>query len=201
MARMTQLERRAATRGKLRTAARVAFARQGYGAVSIDGLTEAAGYSRGAFYANYASKQELLLELLAEVHESEIRAWEQLASEADDADGMFAAMEVRFNEFSRRKDWWLLQGELQLHAQRDAEFGAKYQQYSQEVMGKVEAMLATCAGRIAGGLVLDTRLAALALRALSLGIMFETTQHSDPGKVLVIVMRGLLSDAIEATGA
>ncbi len=192
MVRATQAERKERTRSILRSAARETFARQGFGAVSIDTLTEAAGFSRGAFYANYASKQELLLELLQESHEAELHAWHDLAANAVDPETLFIQMEDRFNRFAAAKDWWLLHGELQLHAGRDPTFGEKYRTFSDEAMALIEAMLEAVANRMPHPVQFDTRLAALGLRGLALGIMFESKGYTEAGSVLVMFIRALM---------
>ncbi len=58
-----QAERSAATRSALLMAAEQIFARDGFEAARIGDIALAAGRSRGAFYANFASKTELFLAL------------------------------------------------------------------------------------------------------------------------------------------
>ena len=55
----TQAERREATTSALLDAARDAFAREGYGASSLDEIVAAAGVSKGALYHHFAGKREL----------------------------------------------------------------------------------------------------------------------------------------------
>lgn len=62
--RMSREESQAATRGKLLAAATRLFAREGYVATSVDRIAAAAGYSKGAFYSNFDSKEQIFLELL-----------------------------------------------------------------------------------------------------------------------------------------
>src|SRR5881392_2661476 len=64
MARMTREERRAHTRMCLMEAAGKIFSRQGLQQASIDDVAEEAGFTKGAFYANFASKEELFLAML-----------------------------------------------------------------------------------------------------------------------------------------
>jgi AcrR family transcriptional regulator len=66
MARLTRAENRERTRAALREAAAELVAVQGLQATSIEQITERAGFSRGAFYANYRTKEELFAELLQE---------------------------------------------------------------------------------------------------------------------------------------
>ena len=62
--RLTRAEKQAATRAALLDAAADAITRVGYEAATVDGITEAAGFSRGAFYSNFDSKEELFLTLI-----------------------------------------------------------------------------------------------------------------------------------------
>jgi AcrR family transcriptional regulator len=62
--RLTRAQKRAATRDALLEAAAVVFARRGLVGASVEEITEEAGFSRGAFYSNFASKEELFLTLI-----------------------------------------------------------------------------------------------------------------------------------------
>lgn len=61
--RQTRAQTQAETRTRLLDAAAEEFAAHGFAGASIDAITARAGYSRGAFYSNFASKADLLLEL------------------------------------------------------------------------------------------------------------------------------------------
>jgi AcrR family transcriptional regulator len=61
---MTHRERRAATRRELVDAAAKVFALEGYGAASVDKVAEEAGFSKGAVYSNFDSKEALFMALL-----------------------------------------------------------------------------------------------------------------------------------------
>lgn len=63
MPRLTRAESQALTQRKIMDAARAAFARNGYGATSVDQIAEAAGFSKGAFYSNFATKDSLAVAL------------------------------------------------------------------------------------------------------------------------------------------
>jgi AcrR family transcriptional regulator len=54
------------TRQRLFDAAASVFERQGIGAASIEAITDAAGFTRGAFYSNFASKDELIIAMLSD---------------------------------------------------------------------------------------------------------------------------------------
>lgn len=57
---MRQAERRARTVGALLDAAEVSFARSGYEGATLDSVAAAAGVSKGAVYAHFTSKLEIL---------------------------------------------------------------------------------------------------------------------------------------------
>ncbi len=61
--RQTRAQTQAETRTRLLEAAAEEFAAHGFAGASIDAITARAGYTRGAFYSNFATKADLLLEL------------------------------------------------------------------------------------------------------------------------------------------
>ncbi|MGC1672196.1 MAG: helix-turn-helix domain-containing protein, partial [Candidatus Acidiferrales bacterium] len=59
-----QQARTAATRRKLLQAAEQLFARDGFEATRLEDIAAEAGYTRGAFYANFDSKEDIFFALL-----------------------------------------------------------------------------------------------------------------------------------------
>ena len=68
--RQTQAERRARTRTALLEAAARGLSRHGYGNLVLEQVAKEAGYTRGALYHQFASKQELTLAVAAWVEET-----------------------------------------------------------------------------------------------------------------------------------
>jgi AcrR family transcriptional regulator len=64
--RLTRQEQQAQTRGRLLEAATKVFTRKGMQQASIDEVAQEAGYTKGAFYANFKSKEDLFLAMLDE---------------------------------------------------------------------------------------------------------------------------------------
>lgn len=62
--RLTPERRRQMTRQALVEAAAEAFARKGFYGASLEEIAEAAGFTRGAIYSNFGSKEELLFAVL-----------------------------------------------------------------------------------------------------------------------------------------
>ena len=61
--RLTREQSRDQTRQRLLDAAQSIFITKGFVAASVEDIAEQAGYTRGAFYSNFGSKSELLLQL------------------------------------------------------------------------------------------------------------------------------------------
>jgi AcrR family transcriptional regulator len=62
--RLTRSERQAQTRRELLDAAARVFVKRGFTGSSVEEISAEAGYTRGAFYSNFRSKNELFIELL-----------------------------------------------------------------------------------------------------------------------------------------
>src|SRR5712672_4308168 len=73
MSRVRTRPTRDDTREKLFEAAARVFEEQGIGAASVEAIAAAAGFTRGAFYSNFASKEELIIAMLEDHVELSIR--------------------------------------------------------------------------------------------------------------------------------
>jgi AcrR family transcriptional regulator len=67
--RLTREESRDQTRERLLEAGSVTIAKKGLAGSSVEDIAAAAGYTRGAFYSNFGSKNDLFIELLKRDHE------------------------------------------------------------------------------------------------------------------------------------
>jgi AcrR family transcriptional regulator len=76
---LSRKERQAETRLRLLDAAEQVFLRRGLQGSSVEEITAEAGFSRGAFYSNFKSKDELFVELLQD------RVYRQYAEMAEQA--------------------------------------------------------------------------------------------------------------------
>ncbi|MBC7941845.1 MAG: TetR/AcrR family transcriptional regulator, partial [Chitinophagaceae bacterium] len=126
MTRLTRAESQAQTRERIFESARQAFARIGFAGASIDLICEAAGFSKGAFYSNFASKEQLFLDLLAQHMAREVDELTQVIAAHEDAGGVQGAIDEWLLALNSDADWSLLAIELQLHARRHPVFAAAY---------------------------------------------------------------------------
>jgi AcrR family transcriptional regulator len=132
MARLTRAQRRQQTRVRLLDAAGQVFARRGFHAATVDEIAEAAGYTKGAVYSNFATKDELFLALLDQRVAAQLEQVEALYA-IESSEELAAAMGGRTEqEFAAARDFGLLMVEFSLYAMRNpaaqAELAKRYRQ-------------------------------------------------------------------------
>ncbi len=144
--RLSREESRQRTRERLLDAAAEVFNRVGYHGASLEAVAEAAGYTKGAVYSNFATKGELFVELLERYTKERIALQETIlesVSLGQLADGAAAAMRQQAAEQS---SWDLLQIEFWLAAMRDPELRARLVEGGadlyREVGGRLDAKAA-----------------------------------------------------------
>jgi len=92
MSRVRTRPTRDDTREKLFEAAARVFEEQGIGGASIEAIAAAAGFSRGAFYSNFDSKDELIIAMLEEHVAQSIRRNLDLLEKHKDPDDFIQAL-------------------------------------------------------------------------------------------------------------
>ena len=126
MARLTREESQAQTRARLLEAAPHVVAREGYEGASIDKISEAAGYSKGAFYSNFSSKEEFFLQLLETHAGQDVIEIGQLIEGLTDPQEIIARVANWANDRASDPTWGLLALELFRRARREATFGNRH---------------------------------------------------------------------------
>lgn len=119
--RLTRAEARAQTRRRLLDAAAETFARKGYDAASVEEIAEAAGYSVGAVYSNFSSKEQLFSELRSERAALRLdEVADALRSAQGDPGGPFAKLSRQLVEVADKNiEVAALHTEFWLHAIRN----------------------------------------------------------------------------------
>ncbi|HEY1739093.1 MAG TPA: TetR/AcrR family transcriptional regulator [Acidimicrobiia bacterium] len=79
--RRTRAEARAETRTRLLDAALTVFSERGIAGATVEEITEAAGFTRGAFYSNFVDKNDLVLALLDRHNTETIRDLDAMLEE------------------------------------------------------------------------------------------------------------------------
>jgi AcrR family transcriptional regulator len=175
MSVMSREDRRAETRTRLLQAGRETFLEHGYHAASLAQVAARAGYTKGAVYANFATKADLFLAIVDERGSSRAAAFTAAADAADGFAGLSEAVNEQWAAVLREdRDWLTLLFEFWLHAARDPELRARLQ----ETRDRNRAAMAGAARRMrersgeAPGMSDDD--IALAFVALGNGMALET---------------------------
>jgi AcrR family transcriptional regulator len=119
----TPKRRRSATRARLLEGALEVFAERGFHGASVEDICDRAGFTRGAFYSNFASKDELVLALFQATTD---RLLEQIAALLPDLANqpgtlLDAVLGLLDEAAPDQRQWHLISTEFTLHALRHPE--------------------------------------------------------------------------------
>ncbi|MCX5418511.1 TetR/AcrR family transcriptional regulator [Streptomyces sp. NBC_00078] len=138
--------RRVRTRANLLDAAFAVFAAKGFGRVSIEEVCEAAGYSRGAFYSNFDSLDELFFALYrqrADLIADQVSG--ALAQDGPDLD-VPAAVDRVTEVLLLDLDWLLVKTDFLVHAARDPQVAESLLEHRARLRGAIAERLARAGG-------------------------------------------------------
>jgi AcrR family transcriptional regulator len=127
---LTRARRREMTRRHLIDAAAIVFARKGFHGASLDDVAAAAGFTKGAVYSNFASKDDLFLAVFDDRYAQEQSEMRRVLTEESDPYELNPETHV----FDRVRgvidrtwddDWTALYLEFVLYARRNADAAQK----------------------------------------------------------------------------
>lgn len=125
--RRTREESRAETRRLLLDAAATVFVRRGFQGASVEEITAEAGFTRGAFYSNFESKEQMFVELLHErVYRSYTEMLERVPTDATPLEQVRWAGRDLMERYRNEEDQWLFELWLEClaHAVRHPDFAS-----------------------------------------------------------------------------
>jgi AcrR family transcriptional regulator len=123
MPRLTRKEKQAHTRSCLMQSAAKVFTRRGLQQASIDEVAEDAGFTKGAFYANFKNKEELFLAMLDERFTQRIEEIEAvIAGEGTTSDKARRAGDDFTRMLAADPEWERMFFEFSAYAARNDEF-------------------------------------------------------------------------------
>src|SRR6266702_903425 len=96
--RLSRAQSRQRTREALVSAAMGVFARSGYAGASVDAIAAQAGFTVGALYANFGTKEELFLAVFERHCAEELAALRELTAASGSVAQLLAAVTGRFAE-------------------------------------------------------------------------------------------------------
>jgi AcrR family transcriptional regulator len=140
--------RREATRQKLLDAAAQVFAEVGLDAASVEAICDRAGFTRGAFYSNFDSKDELFLELAGTVARERVQAVRARVLELEQQGGLRGMPEMATDIVQRVLDvsaddrlGVLLMNEIRIHSLRNPQLAAAYLAQEEEMRSSVAQII------------------------------------------------------------
>ena len=143
MARLTRAQRRQQTRARLLDAAGQVFARRGFSAATLDEVAEAAGYTKGAVYSNFASKDDLVLALLDQHLAGQLQQVEALDA-IESSEELHAALGGRTEqEFAATRDFGVLLVEFSLYAMRNPAAQTELAKRYRQLRGRLAELITT----------------------------------------------------------
>jgi AcrR family transcriptional regulator len=195
MARLTRVESQARTRELLLATARRLFLRDGYHATSLEKVAEAAGFSKGAVYSNFGTKDELCQTVIESVRSEQVQAiMDAFLGEGSDEDRL-AVFEAWAERTIGDPGWTLLEAEFAIHAtRRDPGLRDQVVISGRSWVGALQVLLENEASR--REIALPLAAAELADAFLSLGIGLGLRRAVDPAvspRALTDLIRLLLT--------
>jgi AcrR family transcriptional regulator len=146
--RLGRQERREQTRADLLAAARRAFLRDGFHAASLDAIAEDAGYTKGAFYSNFASKDDALVAVFDEHFRDRAAAYERLIVTTDSVEDAYRAVARYWHDANEREpEWSRLVIEFMAHASRHEHLRQAVKEVRQRGLDRIVELVEQLADR------------------------------------------------------
>ena len=184
------------TRARLIEAAADVFAEKALRRVTVDDLVGAAGFTRGAFYSNFAGIEELFFEVYAEQADLMLAAVREAIDEIPPGEFSLSSMRSvlgALHPFGRR--WFLIQNEFTLLAVRDPEARERFIAQGDRLQLEMRDLVARVLGLLDREPLISVENLADVLLALylhSLGIEQLGTGNLDPDRLVDDVLPHVL---------
>jgi AcrR family transcriptional regulator len=179
--RLSRVEMQRQTRQRLLDSAQEVFARHGFVGASVDEIAEHAGYSKGAVYSNFKSKEALFLELLQNRMSEELGELEQLLRGGESIGEILLVFRQRYSSLEKQVIWCLLSTEFQLQAGRNPDFAEPFAALYRNQRKAIAKLAALVAEKTGATLAWNGEELATSLMALTHGIALQ--RAADPKSV------------------
>ena len=194
--RLTREESRELTSQRLVDAAQQLIARRGLAAASVEDIAEAAGYSRGAFYSNFKSKNDLFYEVLRQDQQRNNAKFAVALDDALPLEQIQAYVREINAALLKDTDSFLAWTEARLLSARDSKFRAKVAGLIAERRDFVVTIIQYLARRT--GATPSVPLEALAMGFISLSEGVRLFGASCPNEMTAEVARSILDVFVDS---
>ena len=197
-----QAKRTELTRRKLLAAAKQIFAKDGFEAARLEDIASVAGYTRGAFYANFDSKEDIFFALFEEWVRERIDLVTEALSRHKDPLEKLAALRKHYAQQAKDRRLVLISLEFKLFALRHPEAHARLQNRHRRIRASFGELFSELLRPLGQTLPIANPAASTCLGAVAQGLLLEhlvdpkTLSDGDVRHVL-----GLFFDSIFQVGA
>ncbi len=123
------------------------FSRHGFERSRLEDIAAEAGHTRGAFYANFATKEDLFLALLEQQAAKRVVKLSEMFETLADPDARLRAMRAFYLSRAKDRQWIMLTLEFKLytlrHSKQRAQLAAAYQRirdsFHIELMSRIQS--------------------------------------------------------------
>lgn len=197
--RPTRMQRSEQTRAALLRSASRLICELGMHGASIDRIADDAGYTKGAFYAHFASKEDLFLTMLDEHFATElVRLDAVLSGTGDPAEEARSAAEDFLEHIDADPEWRRLYQEFATHAARNEAFRIEFAARQRSLRERMAAVFTRWASDL--GVTPPVPPQDVAAMTFFMADGFLLDQMIDPeldaalyGKMFEVFMHGLMS--------
>jgi AcrR family transcriptional regulator len=171
--RTRQAERTRATRRKLLDAAKRIFAQQGFEAARLEDIAAGAGYTRGAFYANFKSKEDIFFALFEEWVRERIDSFTSALRCHSDPAEKLVALRTHYAELATDRRLVLISMEFKLFAMRHPEAHARLRSRHRRIRASFGELFSELMGELGKTLGIAYPAASACLGAVAQGLLLE----------------------------
>jgi len=189
--RLSREDSREQTTQRLLDAAQKLIARKGLDAASVENIAEAAGYSRGAFYSNFKSKDDLFIELLRRDHLRSLAQFDELRASDLPVDQMQLRTRDIYSHMFRDNESFMNWTEARMVAARDARFRAKLDALMAEKRAQIASFIGYFYQRVGVTPPMSTEKMAMGFMSLAEGV--RLFMMSSPSEMTSPTAESLLS--------
>lgn len=163
----TRAERQAQTRGELIAAAERLFTRDGFHATSVADVAAEAGYTTGAVYSNFASKEDLFFAIYERRADAAVRHAEQTFAELAPVAALESLSVDTATRRGRDDGWLAVFLEFWAHVVRNPELRGRFAEIHQRVMQPIADVVDDLTGGRDGAAV------TAAMNVMQIGLALE----------------------------
>jgi AcrR family transcriptional regulator len=171
--RTRQADRTRATRRKLLDAAKRIFAKDGFEAARLEDIAAGAGYTRGAFYANFKSKEDIFFALFEEWVRERIESLTNALRRHSNPAEKLVALRTHYAELATDRRLVLISMEFKLFALRHPEAHARLRSRHRRIRASFSELFSEIMSALGKDIPIAYPAASACLGAVSQGLLLE----------------------------